>query len=242
MAIGFARTIPDPAAIQSLQPEELAAILLRHLQSLSPRDGSLNRHNFFHDPNQSFDDYPPDSREAVADAFLAAWVWLEREGLLLPRVGAGAPDWVKVSARGQRLVASGDFAAYRHATLLPRGLVHPSIVDSVWASFLRGHYDTAVFEAFREVEVAIRTACGYSNEEYGLELVKRAFNKDKGPLRDPKAAVAERIAVGQLFEGALGLFKNATSHRRGTVNDPKETVELILFASHLLRIVDERKP
>jgi putative ABC transport system permease protein len=62
----------------------------------------LNRHNFFHNPNSTFAEFPANKREAVADAFLEAWVWLEREGLILPRVGAGH-EWVFLSRRGRAI-------------------------------------------------------------------------------------------------------------------------------------------
>ena len=45
--------------------------------------------------------------------------------------------------------------------LLPKGLLHPLVIEKVYAAFLRGEYDTAVFQAFREVEIAIRTAGEY---------------------------------------------------------------------------------
>jgi hypothetical protein len=35
---------------------------------------------------------------------------------------------------------------------------HPAIVKACWSAFLRGDYDTAVFQTFKELEVAIREA------------------------------------------------------------------------------------
>ena len=232
--------IPDVDTLLSLEPEELAGVLLVYLKSLPPRDSQLNRHNFFHNPDKTFAQYPQEQLENVANAFLAAWVWLEREGLILPRVGAGHSDWIFVSRRAERMASRENFVAYRSARLLPRAQLHPAIAGPVSATFARGDYDTAVFQAFKEIEVAVRSAGGFTNDDFGVDLMREAFNKDTGPLRDKEAIVSERLAVGHLFAGAIGLFKNPASHRYVGLNDPHEVVELIMLASLLLRIIDAR--
>src|ERR1019366_3218451 len=87
----------------------------------------------------------------VHAALMEAWAWLEREGFLIRDANQPAP-WFSISRRGQRVTSREDFEAYRRASLLPKGQLHASIASKVYPAFLRGEYDTAVFQAFREVE------------------------------------------------------------------------------------------
>ena len=84
---------------------------------------------------------------------MEAWAWLQSAGLLKAGLTGGC---FFVSRRGKQITSRDDFAAYRKAGLLPKGQLHQLIVSKVYPAFMRGEYDTAVFQAFREVEVAVR--------------------------------------------------------------------------------------
>jgi len=127
--------MPDAEAVTSLEPEELGGVLMSYLNGLPANEQSqLNRPNFFSRSYGShrFTDYSDADQDRVVDAFLEAWMWLEREGLLIPRDASGGHGF-KISRRGARMKTRADVDGYRHASL-PRHLVHPSILADVWPS------------------------------------------------------------------------------------------------------------
>lgn len=48
--------------------------------------------------------------------------------------------------------------AYRKRGLLPSAILQPVLLEKVRPMFLRGDYDLATFEAFKQVEISVRTA------------------------------------------------------------------------------------
>jgi uncharacterized protein (TIGR02391 family) len=245
--------VPNPDDLLALEVEELAGILLIHLNSYGNQGGGgvvnqglISQHNLLNNLEQH-PEYTCRQKE-VNRALMEAWNWLQSEGFLVKDAHQPA-DWSFLSRRAQRMKSREDLAAYRKASLLPKGQLHPLIAIRVYPAFLRGEYDTAVFQAFREVEIAVRRAGKFPAELVGTALMRQAFRPvdsqkptaTPGPLTDTVLPIAEQEGMANLFSGAIGLYKNPQSHRN-VPTEPTEAAELIVFASHLLRTVDRLSP
>ena len=233
----LAELIPDPDAVLALEPEELAGVALELLSSSGPNEPSrLNPSSF--KSSQTMGDYPRNRKEEIEFALMEGWQWLVQEGLIAPRPG-DTHGWHFITRRGKKIKNREGLSAYRSSVILPRRLLHPAIVKACWSAFLRGDYDTAVFQTFKELEVAIREAGNFKSDVYGVDLARKAFNESTGPLADQSIPVSERQALSHLVAGALGSYKNPHSHRKVKLT-AEETVEMIILGSHLLKIVDAR--
>ena len=158
-----------------------------------------------------------------------------------PRQAAPRGEWT-LSRRAEQLAKEPEPHRAFSARRIPKEALHPTIREDVWALYHRGKYDTAVFEAMKAVEVAVRDAGGFAARDIGAALMRKAFDVKTGPLTDTAAEVGERQALSDLFAGAIGAYKNAQSHRKVGLDDPDEAAEIVALATHLLRIVDSRAP
>ena len=244
--------LPDAEDLLSLSAEELAGPLLVSLEGseqINLEDeithksieweikNGVNRNN----PNLN---YPYKPHEDVLFALMEAWQCLLSEGFVAPRpanlrstTGMSQNTTYFVTRRGQKIQTLEDYEDYRKADLLRKHQLHPIIADKVWRIFAQGDYDAAVSVAFKHVEIAVRKAGSYEAKDYGVPLMRKAFDDDDGNLTDPEQEPAEKKAKAHLFAGAIGLYKNPSSHHEVEF-DPEEAAEIIIIASHLLGIVD----
>lgn len=129
--------IPDHELLLSLEPEELAGVVLEYLHSLPESDSQFSFHNF--SLPHTVAQYPNEHQKEITKALREAWMWLQNEGLIIPTPGFH-PDMVSITRQGLRVRNATDLEAYRQANLLPRQLLHPAIATEVWLSFSRGTF------------------------------------------------------------------------------------------------------
>jgi hypothetical protein len=102
---------------------------------------------------------------------MEAWVWMEHEGLIAPKP-AHRDERYFITRRGRQIKHPAALRSFRDANMLPKQLLHPVIAQKIWAEFIRGDYDTAVFQAFKEVEVAVREAGDFGPKDRGVDLMR----------------------------------------------------------------------
>ena len=226
--------------------EELALIVLRtaaegrqnnlcHLQTLS--------YYLFERPGPHESRFPKHRRKEVEIAIGQAWTWLTANGLLVPDSGInGTNGFMVLTPQAEKLLNDKDgFHRFRQSISFPKSLLHPSIADKVWLALVRGELEDAVFAAFKAVEISVREAGKFAATDISVPLMRKAFEKNTGPLTDLTQPEAEREALAHLFAGAIGSYKNPHSHRTVTITDPLDAQEMVILASHLLRIVEARR-
>ncbi len=103
----------------------------------------------------------------------------------------------------------------------------------------RDYFADAIFKAFRKVEIVVRERSGLKG--YGVPLMRDAFSKG-GPLYDAGVDLNEADALGHLYAGAIGRFKNRGSHNEVEESDVRFTFQLLAFASYLLTQIERIAP
>ena len=244
----FVDVIPDGEVLCALEPEELGLRILPLLARWPETDRSVPLMldalivTVIGDHRGYGNQYPTKNRGEVEIAVREALAWLEGMALLIKHPGYMEPNNVRtLSRRAQKLAVEPDAQRALNARRIPKETLHPAIREDVWALYHRGKFDTAVFEATKAVEVAVREAAGLKAADIGKDLMRKAFDVKNGPLTDLTVEPAERQARSDLFAGAIGSYKNPHSHRNVALDDPDEAAEIIMLANHLLRIVNSRR-
>jgi uncharacterized protein (TIGR02391 family) len=172
----------------------------------------------------------------INSALSEAWSWLMTHGLVVRNSSQSSTDAYRISRLGREALQYG---VARLAAGERLGVaLHPRLAERIQQQFLLGEFELAVFAAMKEVEVRVRELANQSSSLLGTKLMQKAFAPESGVLTDPEIDSGERVATMELFKGAIGVFKNPSSHRPVDYDDPTLASEVVLFADLLLRMLD----
>jgi uncharacterized protein (TIGR02391 family) len=233
--------VPEGQAVAAMQASDLAGYVLEVLMSAGATEHNVwNRRNFCMQVSREYAEHGQHPDERIGVACSSAWAWLEANGFIA-RHPEQDNEWYLPTRWGESLRNHLDLRQFITSEQLPEAFLHPELLQRVRPLFFQSRFETAVFEAFKTLEVTIRNASKLGHDLVGVQLASRAFHPEGGPLTDMQAEKGERVALMNLMTGALGSYKNPASHRRVEI-EAKEARDMIVLASHLLKIVDSRQP
>ena len=207
--------VQAPENILSMTTDELAYALLEDMQARlqNPINSKANRESVgtnlfsigaFHSSNGGV---VRDLAERINRRGRAAFALLERWELAEPDDDMnGRNGYVVLTEKGKATTERTDFERIRVRGLLREEMLHPRLRGQIYGYFTADDLGTAVFEAFKTVEIEVRAAGGYDEKQYGKELIARAFAPG-GPLVKASDDKSDREALAGLFIGALSRFR-----------------------------------
>lgn len=143
-----------------------------------------------------------------------AWAWLLAHGLVARDFSQTAAEAVFITRAGRRALNEGMGEAKAVERLQLE--LHPRLESEVRHTYLVGDYDTAVFKAFKLVEVRVRNLISAPAGLIGVALMQEAF-RENGPLWADTIDKAEGVARMNLFKGSIGVSEESCKPSRSPV-------------------------
>lgn len=175
-------------------------------------------------------------RLAADNALMEAWQRLKSAGLIMQAPGQAARV-MTITVKGRDAAVAVRFEEIAVRQMLRPEMLHSALQGAVYENFSGGNYDTAVRDAYVQVEIAVRDAVDPPASLVGVKLMREAFNPHTGKLTKMALSMPERERMADLFAGAIGTFKNPLSHRKVGNIEPQPVIEELMFASCLLRFI-----
>jgi uncharacterized protein (TIGR02391 family) len=119
--------------------------------------------------------------------------------------------------------------------------LHPALLKAPLKNFTSGEFDTAIYQAFKEVEVSVRKAGALPTHSHGSGMIETAFRPKLGPLANTTLDEQEQRGEQSLVVGAFKRYRNASGHRDSGIDDIVEVAEILALASLCLRLIDRNK-
>jgi len=123
--------------------------------------------------------------------------------------------------------------------------VHPRILEVSGTLFRTGHCSSAVLEAVKAVNQAVKAKSGRFDLD-GTDMMSKVFNENEpilklNGLRD-LSDKDEQKGFRFLFMGAVAGIRNPNAHEISRLKDPVRALEMLILSSFLLKLVDESRP
>lgn len=233
--------LPGPDELLILPVEDVAIHLLRRIATHPNHEFRADKFTGLNGEvcNQGEEYHPLAVRAAVSEAI----DWLYVNGLIVGETDSSRREdgFLRISRKGLRIAEEVEPIQLMNSERLLSLKLHPAIDQKARVQFAIGAYGSAVFEAFRSIEIRVRDAAGLPARVVGDDVMRNAFSATvgkEGPLTDLSLEGGEQRAIMELFAGAIGAFKNPLSHRVVDFDDPTVAAEQVMFADLLHRMLD----
>lgn len=150
---------------------------------------------------------------------------------------------IQKTARDLNLEPSWNQKEDTHVVLFDQIVTDTTLRETTRQLFLDGHYALAVEEAYKCVNNAVKSRSGYSAD--GAGLMKTAFSPKKPILKlnalKTESQQNQQLGYMEIFAGCMTGIRNPRAHEHRYLDEQNVALELLAFANHLLRMVNNAK-